>query len=615
MNETSSRRDLLRQRLLSGRLLWLFLVTAAVSLTVLAGVLHYGRGQILQQAEQSAGHLAWMIESRLTSTFQRIESDMRHLAHVLNAPVQGSVSAARERARVEALLADHVADFPGVLRITAFDAEGALLYSSDRAMNRTVNIADTPPFRQLRENPGLGTLYSEVVTARAGGRTTVVVMRSLVDPEGRFIGQMNTLLDLGHFQSLIDSVDLGTHGVVFVRRSDDNRLVLRRPEQPAEINRTLDSPAWRSVKGGDASGTARVISPIDKVMRVQSFRALRDQPFYVVVALANGDILAGWRQQSLVVSSLAILSLAMFALLMRTLHRTERRRDAALQALTRSEHDLRVAATAFGSQEAMLITDERFIVLKVNQAFTRVTGFSAEEVVGRNAWEWRNLEPDDASEAIQVEALSDVGFWAGEISGRRKSGEAFVASTTISAVSDDGGRVTHYVAGFTDISERKAAEQSIHTLAFYDPLTHLPNRRLLMERLQHAMTVSERNRAQCALVFLDLDHFKLINDTRGHAMGDALLIAVAERLRHCVRASDTVARQGGDEFVVMLEGLDNEVATAAARAGDVAEKIRIALAEPFVLDGADYHGSASLGVCLFCGNDIDANELFKRCDC
>ena len=614
MSRNSTLKSMLRQRLQSDRLLWLFLATATVSLTVLLGVLYYGRGQILKQAEQSAGNLAWVFESRLSSTLQRVESDMQQMARLLDAPLMARTNAVLERTRVETLLADHVAAFPGALRITVFDAQGALLYSSDRAVSRAVNIADTPEFRRLCEDPGLGTLYSEVVTARADARPTVVVARALVAPDGKFLGQLSTLLDLGHFQRLIDSVDLGADGVVFIRRSDDNRLVLRRPELPAEINLTLDSPAWRRVHGGEASGAASAVSPIDKVMRIQSFRVLQDRPFYVVVALANGDILAGWRRQALIICGLATLSLALFGILMRSLHKAERRRDFALQALTQSEHELRVAATAFGSQEAMLITDERFVVLKVNGAFTRVTGFSADEVMGRNAWGWRNSEPGDVSDAIQIEALSDIGFWAGEIGSRRKNGEAFAASVTISAVSDDGGRVTHYVASFTDISERKAAEQSIHTLAFYDPLTHLPNRRLLMERLQHAMTVSERNRAQCALVFLDMDHFKLINDTRGHALGDALLVAVAERLRHCVRASDTVTRQGGDEFVVMLEGLDTEIAAAAARAGDVAEKVRIALAEPFMLEGSEYHGSASLGVCLFCGNDIDTNDLFKRCD-
>ena len=577
-------------------------------------MLYSERARILDQAEVNVGNLAWLLESRLGSTFKRVESDLRRTERLLEAPRPKGETAAQERARVEALLADRAAEFPEVVRIEVFDAAGTLLFSSNPGQDRAADISDTDSFRRFKENLAPGFLYTGVLAALGEGRPTIVAARAMLGPDGHFLGTINALLDLGHFQALIESIDVGAQGLVTVRRRDDNRLVLRWPPAPTEVNRVLDSPTWRRVESGEVSGWMQAVSPLDKITRIQHFRALKGHPFWVMAAQSSDEILAGWRKGAWISGSMTAASLALFSLLVAGMHRAERRRSRAVHALTRNENDLRVAATAFNSQEAMLITDAHFSVLKVNQSYTRITGFSAEESFGQNAWKWRAVHENEALEAAQHKALSACGFWSGEIHSRRKSGETFVAWLTISAVAAGDGRVTHYVASFTDLSERKAAEESIRTLAFYDPLTRLPNRRLLVDRLERAMTVSERSRAHCALIFLDLDNFKFVNDTRGHAVGDALLIAAAERLRHCVRTSDTVTRQGGDEFVVLLEDLGTDATTAAAHAGDVAEKIRLALAEPFALDGAQYHGSASLGVCLFSGREYDANELFKRCD-
>jgi diguanylate cyclase (GGDEF)-like protein/PAS domain S-box-containing protein len=246
----------------------------------------------------------------------------------------------------------------------------------------------------------------------------------------------------------------------------------------------------------------------------------------------------------------------------------------------------RIAATAFESQQGMFITDAAGVILRVNQAFTEITGYSAEECVGQTPKLLSSGRHNAAFYAAMRQSLERSGSWQGEIWNRRKNAEIFPEWLTISAVIDNEGRVTHYVSTLTDISLRKAAQEEIQQLAFYDALTRLPNRRLLHERLQAAMAASARSGRQGALLFIDLDNFKTLNDTLGHDMGDHLLQQVAKRLLTCVRDRDTVARLGGDEFVVMLASLGARAQEAATQSRIVGEKILAALNRPYDLAGS-----------------------------
>jgi len=281
----------------------------------------------------------------------------------------------------------------------------------------------------------------------------------------------------------------------------------------------------------------------------------------------------------------------------------------------RSEEELRVAAIAFDSQECMFITDTTGIIQRVNRAFVDTTGYTAAEAVGHTPGLLRSGRHTAEFYQQMWQQLQRDGFWQGEIWNRRKSGEIFPEWLTITAVKNAAGKITHHVATFSDITRRKAAEEEIRHLAFYDPLTRLPNRRLLLDRLQQALATSIRTRRHGALLFIDLDNFKRLNDTLGHDMGDRLLQQVAVRLNQCVRSGDTIARQGGDEFVVMLKDLSEEATEAAAQAEVVGKKILDTLGRPYSLaaDG-DHHSTPSIGVALFLGRSAGIDELLRRAD-
>lgn len=279
-----------------------------------------------------------------------------------------------------------------------------------------------------------------------------------------------------------------------------------------------------------------------------------------------------------------------------------------------SEDDLRIASIAFESQEGMMVTDAKNIILKVNQAFCDITGYSSAEAVGHTP---RLLSSSQHSEGFydaMWECVHATGHWAGEVYNRRKNGEVFPQHLTVTVVKDANGAVTNHVATLTDITMNKAAAEEIKHLAFYDPLTGLPNRRLMVDRLNQALVFSARTGRDGAVLFLDLDHFKTLNDSLGHDVGDMLLQQVAERLVSCVREGDTVARLGGDEYVVLLENLSEEATEAATQVEAVGEKILAALNQPYQLGQHEYHCTPSIGVALFSNHNQSQEELLKHAD-
>jgi diguanylate cyclase (GGDEF)-like protein/PAS domain S-box-containing protein len=278
------------------------------------------------------------------------------------------------------------------------------------------------------------------------------------------------------------------------------------------------------------------------------------------------------------------------------------------------EQNLQIAAIAFESQEGMLVTDANRVILRVNSACTQITGYSEDEIIGKHPGMLSSGRHDMDFYASMWESIVNTGSWEGEVWNRRKNGEVYPAHLTFTAVKGRDGATVNYVATLVDITSRKSAEEEIQHLAYYDSLTGLPNRRLLMDRLSQALVTSARGKGGGAILFLDLDHFKTLNDTLGHDVGDLLLKQVSERLTSCVREGDTVARIGGDEFVIMLEGLSDSIFEAARQAEIICEKILNVLNQAYHLNTYEYHSTTSIGATLFSGHEVGSDELLKQAD-
>lgn len=282
--------------------------------------------------------------------------------------------------------------------------------------------------------------------------------------------------------------------------------------------------------------------------------------------------------------------------------------------VTETNKELCVAETAFETQEGIIVTDANSLIIRVNHAFTEITGYNKNEVLGQNPRILSSGRHDKYFYELMWRSVQRTGKWEGEIWNRRKNGEIYPERLVITAVKNPGGIVVNYVATLADISISRAASDEIRHLAFYDPLTRLPNRRLLIDRLGHALITSARSGKKGALLFLDLDNFKSLNDTLGHDIGDLLLQQVAQRTEACVRDGDTVARLGGDEFVVVLENLSLDSLEAAHQTGVIAEKISSSLNLPYQLASHVYHCTPSIGAVIFNGHNNTTDELFKQAD-
>ncbi|WP_298394975.1 EAL domain-containing protein [uncultured Azonexus sp.] len=262
------------------------------------------------------------------------------------------------------------------------------------------------------------------------------------------------------------------------------------------------------------------------------------------------------------------------------------------------------------SSEAVLVTDRNNCIVAVNAAFSEMSGYPAEEVIGGNPRMFASGRNEPAFYASMWRAINEQGVWSGEIWDRRKDGNLYPIWLTVSAVTDNAGEVSNYVATFTDIGERIEATQQLLHLAYHDPLTLLPNRLAFESQLELAIRSCERDHKQVALMLIDLDHFKTVNDTLGHATGDELLKSVAARLRDCVRASDIVARLGGDEFVVVLPDIDSAM-TVATLAG----KVQHRLADHSHQIGVhSLYATPSIGISIYPGDGRDRETLLRNAD-
>ena len=280
------------------------------------------------------------------------------------------------------------------------------------------------------------------------------------------------------------------------------------------------------------------------------------------------------------------------------------------QPLEENRERLRQAAAVFDcTREGVLVTDARGLIVHVNRAFMEITGYRREDVMGQQPSLFKSGRHSSNFYQQMFQSLERTGEWSGEIWNRRKSGEIYPQWQTIRVIHDDHGKVSHYVAVFSDISAIKDSEHELAHLAHHDPLTDLPNRLLFTDRAEQALASAQIHKRGCALLLLDLDHFKIINDSLGHNVGDQLLKLVGERLQALFGPGVTLARLGGDEFAVLAESCPQ-----VAQAAGLAQRMLDAMKQPFIFDGHQLFISASIGISLFPNDALSAEQLLRNAD-
>jgi diguanylate cyclase (GGDEF)-like protein/PAS domain S-box-containing protein len=298
------------------------------------------------------------------------------------------------------------------------------------------------------------------------------------------------------------------------------------------------------------------------------------------------------------------------ALLIYWIGRRFARAHALQQPLKENRERLRQAAAVFDcTREGVLVTDTQGLIVHVNRAFMEITGYQCEDVMGQRPSLFKSGRHSAHFYQQMFQALESTGEWSGEIWNRRKSGEVYPQWQTIRVIHDDQGQVSHYVAVFSDISAMKNSEHELAHLAHHDPLTDLPNRLLFTDRAEQALASAQVHKRGCALLLMDLDHFKIINDSLGHNVGDQLLKLVAERLSGLFGPGVTLARLGGDEFAVLAESCPQVVQAAA-----LAQRMLNAMKDPFIFDGNQLFISASIGISLFPSDALSAEQLLRNAD-
>ena len=280
----------------------------------------------------------------------------------------------------------------------------------------------------------------------------------------------------------------------------------------------------------------------------------------------------------------------------------------------KQDYELRLSSYAFDSSSPMIITDEKNNIIKVNQAFCQILGYSKEELIGQNPRIFKTAHQDKSLVEDIWNNLKINGTWSGDVYNKKANGDLIALRSTITSIKNDDGKVTNYLAQYMDISEQKDKEKILEYQATHDNLTGLPNRLLLTDRIERAITKTVRHNIFGGLIFIDLDNFKEVNDTLGHDVGDILLITVAKKLKECVREEDTVSRIGGDEFIVLLDNIGNNIADARRNINFLAEKIKDALNSITHIQGHVNVSTPSIGITLFSDSSVSVQDIIKQAD-
>jgi diguanylate cyclase (GGDEF)-like protein/PAS domain S-box-containing protein len=469
--------------------------------------------------------------------------------------------------------------------------------------------ADSEAFQRARAVSEPMLIVTGPLRHREGSPWVLELSRGVRAADGGFAGLISVDLPVTRFDALFSTIDLGDDGAATIR-TDRLALVYRRPwpreGQAAVGSSNVSAQLREAISLNPLAGDYQAPTALDGIARINAYRKVQDYPLYLLVGLPEDDFPQGWNAVDGGTVALALATLGMAALATLLLHRASRRELDATQR--------QLSSIVASSTDAIISETLDGVITSWNPGAEAIFGYPAAEIIGHPLMQ---LVPPERRDELQ-EVLGRVhrGERVAHFETERlcRDGRRITLSMSISPLLDAEGRVIGASRIARDITEQKAMAEEVRQLAFHDPLTRLPNRRLLLDRLKHAQQTSRRLGTHGAVLFLDLDRFKRLNDRLGHDAGDHVLVVVAQRLACAVRETDTVARHGGDEFVVVCENLGADAAVAEARVAALEAKISEAVAQPVALHGELVDCSVSIGHRLFLGTGDDLDALVADAD-
>ena len=586
------------------------------------------RDASLRDAERTSRNLAQIVEQRTARMLQSVDQTLRGAGDMWQ-----QIPALRDPAgaAMHTLLAQKIAQLPYARTLFVLDARGMLMQDSDLHPAAPRDFSDREYFNWHRSHSGR--LYvGKPIVNRANGEWFLVASRRLDDAEGRFAGTIGVALEPDAFRTMFGDIDVGRDGAI-VLLHEDGELIASEPEAPSWLGiPTGANLTLKDLLANRGARTFRNVSAVDGVARIYSARQVTDAPLMAQVGLSEDEVLAGWREEKraavVILIGFTLATVVLAWLLMQDLRRRNHLARSAAPVVSAAgeivggvainediterhaladmlrESEARYRALFEHSIDAVFLMRSDGRILSANAQACALLGYSESELraLGREGL----IEPDDPRVAALLEEHRREGGTRGELKMRRKDGGWVPVEVSSTTFRDRSGELCTSLI-IRDITDRKRAEEHIEYLAYHDELTGIPNRAHFQRAFEHAIAVNQRQGLKSALMVVDLDRFKNINDIIGHEAGDQLLKQVAARLRTCLRDSDVLARLGGDEFVILMQDAASIEAVSA-----VANKILEATSRPLVIDEQEFLITASIGISTSPHDGTDLQTLLRN---